>query len=288
MKVLSFGEILWDLYPSEKYIGGAPLNFAAHLAKQGGESYILSTVGNDDLGSLAVDSLTDLGVKTDYISISDNNETGKCIVTLDAKGIPTYNLLDDVAYDYIPNPDLSEKSFDAFYFGSLALRNSNNRDTVTEILRNNSFKEIFVDVNIRKPFVSKEAITVGFENATIIKISDEELSIVTNMLFNAEYDYINASKIIAEKFNNIKLVIITLGEKGSFAYNCKNNISYFCGAEEVKVVSTVGAGDSFSATFLNEYLNGFSIDHCLKLASKVSAFVVSKAEAIPDYTAFIY
>lgn len=288
MKLLSFGEILWDVYPDEKYIGGAPLNFAAHFAKQGGESYMLSSVGDDELGKSALELLKKWDIKTDYVSVSKLNETGKCIVTLDSKGIPNYNLLDDVAYDYIKTPDLSDKSFDAFYFGTLALRHEFNRETVSEIIKNNSFKEIFVDVNIRKPFVSKEAVQLAFRNATIIKISEEELSVVTNLLFNAEYDYIKASKEIAQKFNNIKLVIITLGEKGAFAYNCKKDTSYSCGVEEVKVVSTVGAGDSFSATFLNKYLRGFNIEECLKMASKISSFVVSKAEAIPDYESLAY
>ena len=288
MKLLSFGEILWDVYPNEKHIGGAPLNFAAHFAKQGGESYMLSAVGNDELGKSALDLLRGWDIKTDYVSVSKRNETGKCIVALDSKGIPNYSLLDNVAYDYITKPDLSNEKFDAFYFGSLALRNKPNRQTVSEIIRDNSFQEIFVDINIRKPFVSEDAVNLAFRNATVIKISDEELALVTNMLFNAEYDYIKASKIIGEKFNNIKIVIITLGEKGAFAYDCRKDITYSCEAQKVKVISTVGAGDSFSATFLNKYLNGLSIEHCLKLASKVSAFVVSKAEAIPDYTSSTY
>lgn len=288
MKLLSFGEILWDVYPDEKYIGGAPLNFAAHFAKQGGESYMLSSVGDDELGKSALSLLSEWNIKADYVSVLQTRETGKCLVTLDSKGIPSYNLLDNVAYDYIKTPDLSDMNFDAFYFGSLALRNSNNRDTVTEILRNNSFKEVFVDINIRKPFVSEDAVKFAFKNATIVKISDEELSVVTNLLLGDEYDYKKASKLIGEKFNNIKLVIITLGAKGAFAYNCKKDTAYSCGVEEVEVVSTVGAGDSFSATFLSGYLRGFDVNECLNAASKVSTFVVSKAEAIPDYIPFAF
>lgn len=288
MKLLSFGEILWDVYPSEKHIGGAPLNFAAHFAKQGGESYMLSSVGDDELGKAALDLLKDFNIKTNYVSISKTNITGKCLVTLDSKGVPSYNLLDDVSYDYIKNFDFSNIKFDAFYFGTLALRNGDNRQTLLEILNENIFKEIFVDVNIRKPFVSSEAVKLAFENATIIKISDEELSVVTDLLFNAEYDFIKAAKLIAKRFNNIKLVIITLGEKGAFAYDCRKDIEYSVKAPKVEVVSTVGAGDSFSATFLNKYLGGFGIDRCLKSASSVSAFVVSRAEAIPDYKNLVF
>ena len=283
MKLLSFGEILWDVYKNEEHIGGAPLNFAAHFAKQGGESYMISCVGNDDLGKSALDELVRLGVKNDYVIVSEAYETGKCIVTLDSKGVPSYNLLEDVAYDYITEPNLSDINIDAFYFGSLALRNSNNRETVLKILINNSFKEIFVDINIRKPFVSEDAVKIAFDNATIVKISDEELPTVTEILFGSSCDCFKASKTISKTFKNIKFVVITLGEKGAIAYDCKKEIFYSCDAEKTAVVSTVGAGDSFSATFLNKYLLGFEIEECLKSAAKVSAFVVSKAEAIPEY-----
>ena len=103
MRLLSFGEILWDVYPSEKHRGGAPLNFAAHFAKQGGESYILSTIGNDELGKSALKLLSNWNIKTDYVLVSQTKETGKCLVTLDSKGIPSYNILDNVAYVYIKN-----------------------------------------------------------------------------------------------------------------------------------------------------------------------------------------
>ncbi len=283
MKVLSFGEILWDVYAHEKHIGGAPLNFAAHFAKQGGQSYMLSAVGNDDLGKAALMLIKDFGIRTDYVSVLETEQTGKCVVTLDQKGVPHYNLLDNVAYDRITKPDLSGVEFDAFYFGSLAIRNAHNRETVSDIIADNSFKEIFVDINIRPPFVSEQAVKMAFDNATVVKISDEELTTVTKLLFNEEYGYKDAAKVIAEKFSNIKIVIITLGAKGSFAYDCKKALSYSCGAGEVEVISTVGAGDSFSATFLNKYLSGEGIDGCLKAAAKVSAFVVSRVEAIPDY-----
>ena len=285
MKLLSFGEILWDVYPSEKHIGGAPLNFAVHFAKQGGASYLLSSVGDDELGKSAVDMLRGWGIKTEYISVSKTEETGKCVVTLDAKGIPSYRLLDHVAYDNITKPDFSNRNFDAFYFGTLALRSAINRKTVSEIIKECAFKEIFVDINIRKPFVSKEAVKLAFQNATVIKISEEELPVVTGLLFDAECDFINAAKAMGKNFKNIKTVIITLGEKGSFAYDCKRDVPFFCDAEKVTVVSTVGAGDSFSAAFLYQYLCGFATNECLKAASKVSAFVVARAEAIPDDSA---
>lgn len=282
MKVLSFGEIIWDVYPDEKHLGGAPLNFAAHFAKQGGEAYVLSALGDDELGNEALNKLSFWKVNAEYVSVLSGKDTGKCLVTLDKQGVPTYNIVRDSAYDYINCSSVSDE-FDALYFGTLALRNEYNRREISELIKSHSFKEIFVDVNLREPFISRESLMLCMENATVLKISDEELSAVSKILYNTEYDYKNIATEISKTFQNIKFIIITLGEKGSYAYDVHNKTSFSCAAERVKVASTVGAGDSFSAVFLYKYMCGFDIDSCLKSASRISAYVVSKTEAVPEY-----
>lgn len=282
MKVLSFGEIIWDVYPDEKHLGGAPLNFAAHFAKQGGEAYVLSALGDDELGNEALNKLSLWKVNAEYVSVLSGKDTGKCLVTLDKQGVPTYNIVRDSAYDYINCSSVSDE-FDALYFGTLALRNEYNRREISELIKSHSFKEIFVDVNLREPFISRESLMLCMENATVLKISDEELSDVSKILFNTEYGYKNIVTEISKTFQNIKFIIITLGEKGSYAYDVHNKTSFSCAAERVTVASTVGAGDSFSAVFLYKYMCGFDIDSCLKSASRISAYVVSKTEAVPEY-----
>ena len=282
MKVLSFGEIIWDVYPDEKHLGGAPLNFAAHFAKQGGEAYVLSALGDDELGNEALNKLSFWKVNAEYVSVLSGKDTGKCLVTLDKQGVPTYNIVRDSAYDYINCSSVSDE-FDALYFGTLALRNEYNRREISELIKSHSFKEIFVDVNLREPFISRESLMLCMENATVLKISDEELSAVSKILYNTEYDYKNIATEISKTFQNIKFIIITLGEKGSYAYDVHNKTSFSCAAERVTVASTVGAGDSFSAVFLYKYMCGFDIDSCLKSASRISAYVVSKTEAVPEY-----
>lgn len=282
MKVLSFGEIIWDVYPDEKHLGGAPLNFAAHFAKQGGEAYVLSALGDDELGNEALNKLSLWKVNAEYVSVLSGKDTGKCLVTLDKQGVPTYNIVCDSAYDYINCSSVSDE-FDALYFGTLALRNEYNRREISELIKSHSFKEIFVDVNLREPFISRESLMLCMENATVLKISDEELSDVSKILFNNEYGYKNIVTEISKTFQNIKFIIITLGEKGSYAYDVHNKTSFSCAAERVTVASTVGAGDSFSAVFLYKYMCGFDIDSCLKSASRISAYVVSKTEAVPEY-----
>lgn len=282
MNLLSFGEIIWDVFPDAAHIGGAPLNFAAHTVLQGGKASILSAVGNDSLGAEAQKQISALGVGTECISVIDEKPTGQCIVTLNAKGVPSYDLRDDTAYDFISATDAA-KGFDVLAFGTLSLRHAHNRATLGGLLSENLYREIFSDLNIRAPFYSDESIRFCLENATIVKISDEELDTVTLSALGAKFSIEDAARALARKFTQIKLVIITLGAKGAYAYDVKADKDHSCGVTDSAVVSTVGAGDSFGAAFLYWYLEGKDIPICLDIASKVSGFVVSREGAVPKY-----
>ena len=283
MKILAFGEVLWDVYPDKAYIGGAPFNFAAHLAKHGEEVYMLSAFGEDDLGRDAVAVLNQLNVSSKYCAVLKDKETGKCLVSLDEKDVPSYNLLSDVAYDHI-NCDSDFSNFDLLYFGTLALRSEVNFASLKKLIAENSFKDVFVDVNIRKPHFSKETVTFAAENATIIKISDEELCVVAELLGIGETDYKLFAKALSQKYSNLKIVIITLGSKGAYAYKTEGDKEFSCPAVSVQTASTVGAGDSFSAAFVHKLYSGADLENCLKYASKLAAFVVSKVDAVPEYS----
>lgn len=286
MKVLAFGEILWDVYPDRKYLGGAPLNFAAHLAKHAEEAYMLSSVGEDELGKEAVERILQWGVCADYITYNTCKQTGKCLVTLDERSVPSYQLLEDVAYDHIPCSEIND-DFDVLYFGTLALRSAENRKALIEILQNHCFKEIFVDINIRPPFYSDETVTFAIEQATILKISEEELPAVYEaMKIPDATDYREFTRLLARKCERLSCVIVTLGEKGAYVLDCRYQKAYDCGSPAVQVQSTVGAGDSFSAAFLSKFMRGCDIPTCLSHAVKVAAFVVSEFDAVPDYTIY--
>ena len=283
MKLLSFGEILFDVFPDKSHIGGAPLNFAAHAAKQGADVWMVSAVGEDALGKNAIQQLKVWNINSDFVKTLPDKPTGKCLVTLDNNSIPLYNLLSDVAYDYIPVPKVNEK-FDILYFGTLALRNDNNINTVKSLLDMKICKEVFVDMNIRPPYYSLETMLFALSNATVLKISDEELPIIMNTVFDlCDDDTDKAVARITEKFNNLKLIILTRGADGSTAYDVNTGEIFNCAAEKTNVISTVGAGDSFSATFITNFFDGKTITECLKQASVISAYVVSKVEAVPEY-----
>ncbi|MBR2876482.1 MAG: hypothetical protein IKC01_05030 [Clostridia bacterium] len=284
MKILSFGEIIWDVYKTEKFIGGAPLNLAAHCSKQGAEAFMLSAVGNDTAGNDAINAVENFNVKTDFITVNTEKETGKCIVTLNENGVPSYNVLTDVAYDYIKAPAaINNLHPDVFCFGTLALRSKENLETVKSILRNADIKRVYCDINIRPPFFSDKTILFALENSDILKISDEEMHYVLSACGIQEGDNERTLKALSEKFTNIEFILLTQGENGAAVYDCKNKKMFSESAPKVTVASSVGAGDSFGATFICEYYKTNSIEKSLKKAIEISAFVVSEKEAIPEY-----
>ena len=220
MKLLSYGEIIWDIYgANERTLGGAPLNFAAYTALFDNTVWLASSVGDDALGIKALEQIKALGIKTEYISTIKGKATGQCCVSLDKNRVPTYNILQDVAYDRILLPEKLSEDFDAIAFGTLALREKLNRKNLKTVLENNDFSDIYVDLNLRPPFYGKETVDFCLSYATIVKISDEELPLVTQVLFHAAPDLQEAVASITEQYSRIKLLLITCGAKGAFCYD---------------------------------------------------------------------
>ena len=275
MKLTVFGEILWDLFDDDKKIGGAPFNFGAHCSKLGHEVKVVSAVGDDELGLLAVNEAEKLNVNTENILIVPY-KTGRCVVTLN-NGTPSYNLVTGVAYDNIPLPSEDCFTADAFYFGTLAQRNKKSQTTLNELLKGN-YREVFFDINIRQNYYSDEMIDASLKATTIFKISREEINVLKINGSNEEI-----CKFLKEKYPNIKLIIVTLDCDGAFVFDAINEKFYYSKKPSCTVVSTVGAGDSFSACFLSNYLAGVEIEKCLERASLLSEYVVTQLGAIPDY-----
>ena len=282
MKILSFGEIIWDIYPHKKCIGGAPLNFAAHASKNSAESYLLSSVGNDEYGKEALDILKNLCVNCEHVSVNSKKPTGTCTVLLDKSGIPIYKIEEDTAYDHICIDDkISLHGFDAVSFGILALRNENNRHVLREILKKVSSK-VFCDLNLRSPFYDVETVEWAMSLCNVLKINEDELKYILENICKTSCPSVAESlDLISRRFENLELILYTCGENGAYVYEKSGKKLYYHPAKRVKVVSTVGAGDSFGAVFLTEYLKGESIDMCLSKSIEVSGKVVACEEAVP-------
>ena len=280
MKVLCFGEILWDVFDTEKKIGGAPLNFAAHLVKNGVDAAIYSAVGNDALGKEAVQIVKDLGIDTARMATVPQ-ETGVCLVTLQ-NGTPDYNIKLGTAMDHIPYFQ-PWQPVNGLYFGTLAQRSKVSAQTLEALLAWGGFEQVFVDINIRQQYYTPEILENSIRRATILKLSREEMGVFreTGIADARECEQLAAE--LKEKYPKLEIIIITLDCDGAYVYDCKTKQDHYAPKPNCKVVSTVGGGDSFSATFFASVLKGESVETALRKASRVSEFVVTQMGAIPDY-----
>ncbi|MBF9014313.1 MULTISPECIES: PfkB family carbohydrate kinase [unclassified Oceanispirochaeta] len=286
MKTLSFGEILFDRIDGDDYFGGAPANIAVHLSRFGAESYMLSALGQDVLGNEASEILASEKIKSDYIYSSPHHPTGIIEVQV-TNGIPSYDIREGSAWDCITPDDgslrkMMAEKWDLLYCGTLAQRTESNRRLLNTVLENGDYKELFFDVNIRQNYYSKEILENTLKFTSILKLNDEELPLVSKLVFGAE---MTAEDFFAKASGEypMKLLVITYGHEGAELYHkeTKGKALKITGSK-VFVIDTIGAGESFSGTFLYYYLRGDSLEKAGKKAALVADFVVGHSGATPE------
>lgn len=285
MKVLSFGEILWDIIQGEEHLGGAPFNFAAHIAQCGNSSYIISRVGSDYLGMKAYNQCKSFGVDDRYIQWDEDRPTGIVNVTLQ-NGQPDYVIVENVAWDGIEWDEkidaVAAENFDVFYFGSLVQRDEISAATLKRVLGSNSFKHVFFDVNLRKKGYTERIVKESLAYCSIFKLNHEEVPIITSMLVDYNLDNEAFCRCVKALYPNVKTIVITAAEKGCFVFD-QDNFSYVPGVA-ISVTDAVGAGDAFSASFMHEYVKGGDAIRAAAVANKVGAYVATQRGAIPIYS----
>lgn len=280
--IVGIGEVLWDILPEGKKLGGAPCNFVYHVSQFGLDSRAVSAIGEDILGKEIITTLDQKGIKY-HIDIVPF-PTGTVQVELDSNGKPQYEIKENVAWDNIPftaSLETLAKKTRAVCFGSLAQRNAVSRDTINSFLdaipRD---KEVLItfDINLRQNFYTKEIISNSLERCNILKINDEELEIVSRLFGLPDVDFQDKCRLLVREYN-LKMLILTWGIKGSYIFT-PDNIS-FQPTPRVEVADTVGAGDSFTAAFVASILKGKSIPEAHRRAVEVSAYVCTQKGAIP-------
>lgn len=277
--IVGIGEILWDLLPTGKALGGAPANFAYHASRLGAEGWAVSAVGRDALGDEILGIVSDK--KLNALIERTDQPTGTVGVTLDAAGIPSYEIREHVAWDYIPFTDEMEalaRRADAVCFGSLVQR-MDSRESVLRFLRAMSPSALRVfDINLRQHYWSKEVIETSLILSDILKINDEEIRKVADLFDLGGDDTAVCRRLIADY--GLDLVILTRGADGSEVVTAGDVIPQ--GVGKVDVVDTVGAGDAFTAAFVVAYLNGGSLAEAQEQASRTAAYVCSHKGAMPE------
>jgi fructokinase len=285
-KVVGLGEVLWDLLPSGRKIGGAPANFAYHSHALGADARLVSRVGADALGTELLADLELLGLSTDYISIDRTHPTGTVTVQLAADGQPRYTIHEGVAWDYLVADSTAvacTTTADAICFGSLAQRCAPSHSAIRTLLTASRPDALRIfDVNLRQDFYSRELIESSLELANVLKLNDTELPVLARLL--GVTSLLNKQQLaeLADRYG-LRLVAYTCGARGSILYDGTRWTEH--PAQAVDVKDTVGAGDSLTAAVAIGMLAGWDLGTIGNRATNIAGYVCSCEGATPSLPA---
>jgi fructokinase len=281
-RILAVGEVLWDLLPSGKQLGGAPANFTFHCRSLGGDARLVTRIGGDALGREVLDRLRSLGLPTDTVQVDPTAPTGTVDVTLAADGQPLYTIRTGVAWDRIGADALATacaSTADAVCFGSLAQRDEPSRGSIRSLVqaaRPGALR--MFDVNLRPPFVDPGVIEDSLGLADALKLNDLELPALAT-LFGLPAEPRAMMTALARRFD-LSLVALTRGSAGSLLL-ADGAWSDHPGVR-VEVSDTIGAGDAFTAALVVGRLAGLPLDAINRHANAVAAFVCTQPGGTPE------
>ena len=278
-KIACFGEVLWDVFPTHKKIGGAPLNVANRLQALGNDVTMISAIGEGGNGVKLLDYIKEVGIDPSCIQVHNEYKTGKVKVMLNEKGSASYDIKYPRAWDKIRLTEINKsavKNSDAFVFGSLAARDDSSKGTLYKLLELAKYK-IF-DLNLRPPYYTKELLIKLMNEADFIKFNDDELYEVSQYL-GSKYRSMEQNILFISQKTNTKHICVTKGHHGAvLLYDDK---FYYNSGYLIKVIDTVGAGDSFLGSLLSQLLSKVDPQEAVDFACAVGAMVAQSEGANP-------
>jgi fructokinase len=280
--MIGLGEVLWDLLPSGKVLGGAPANFAYMATVLGDQGVVASRVGEDDLGHEARKAMKQLGLNTSYVQQDRVHVTGTAKVAIDQAGQPNFTIKEPVAWDFLEWTtqweELSTKA-DVVCFGSLAQRSDNSAATIEHFLKNTPKKTLRIcDANLRESFYSQGVLRRSFQYADIVKLNDQEL-LQVSYLFELG---VGTQEMLAQRLLHLcdlRLVCITCGSRGSLLVTQRETVEHK--GFRVTVADAVGAGDAFTACLAHHYLREHSLEEISESANRFASWVATQRGATP-------
>lgn len=279
-KIAAFGELLWDLLPAGKVLGGAPTNFIYRINSFGDQGTLLSKVGDDKAGRDARSALRNLGLSDENIQTDYEFPTGSVKVKIDEQGLVDFNIITDVAYDHI---EINTEMIDAFSqadcvcFGTLVQRYGISKNTLRELIHESPDVVKFLDVNLRKKCYTAATLEDSLRMANILKANDEELLIIKDLLGLKNENLPNLAKEALETFK-LDIILCTLGSNGAFCLT-KDEVFYYDPGYQITLGDTVGSGDAFSAGFVHYFMNGQPIDEALRFGNAAGAMIATTTGA---------
>ncbi|HYQ58947.1 MAG TPA: PfkB family carbohydrate kinase [Draconibacterium sp.] len=284
-RIVAFGEIVWDILPNGKVLGGTPSNFVFRCNSLGDKGYLLSRVGDDELGAEAIKTLKELGISDTNVQIDSSFKTGTVEVNFDENNEATYNVAPDVAFDHIEFSAEALKlvrKADCLVFGLLPQRFGLSKNTLRELIKESPDSLHFFDLKLFEHFFSKKVVKRLLKAANVVRIKDKEIEFLAQK-FELEYDNTeDFARVLSDKFK-IDIVLITRGSSGVLAFHSQEGL-FFEPGYDLPVKDNVGSGMAFAAGFLHYYLNGKSVEESLRFGNAVGALNTTKRGATSPFS----
>ncbi len=283
-KIVAFGEVVWDILPHEKILGGTPLNLVFRCNLFGEEGHLLSRVGSDQLGGIALEKLDAIGISTENVQVDCEFPTGTVNISFNEKNESVFNVTPDVAFDHIEFSTEALKlvrDADCLFFGLLPQRFGISKNTLRELINESPASVKFFDLKLFQHFFNTQVVESLLYPAHIVRIKEKEVGFLADKLALNGKSSEEFCMQLAKKFN-IEIILITCGTKGVYAFH-KDKGSFYDSGYNIEIEDNIGSGMAFSAGFLHYYLNGKSIQDAICFGNAAGALNATLVGAITPF-----